>query len=85
MEHPNYYNPGSVTVSSVEDHIRLYSNSFNTLGSVKGEYDIKVDLTVPPVQHARRKVAIESKAATKEATDYMVQQDILKPQIEPTH
>ena len=46
--------------------------------------DIKVDPTVPPVQHARRKVPIESKAAIEEAIDYMVKQDILEPQIEPT-
>ena len=61
----------------------LYPNSFDRLGSLKGEYDIKVDPTVPPVQHARRKVPIESKAAIKEAIDYMVKQDILGPQTEP--
>ena len=57
---------------------------FDRLGSLKGEYDIKVDPTVPPVQHVRRKVPIESKAAIEEAIDYMVKQDILEPQIEPT-
>ena len=39
---------------------------------------------MPPVQHARRKVPIESKATIEEAIDYMVKQDILEPQIEPT-
>ena len=39
---------------------------------------------MPSVQHARRKVLIESKAAIEEAIDYMVKQDILDPQIEPT-
>ena len=39
---------------------------------------------MPPVQHVRRKVPIESKAAIEEAIDYMVKQDILEPQIEPT-
>ena len=72
-EHPIYQNPCSVTVSSVEDLQRLYPNSFGRLGSLKGEYDIKVDPTVPPVKHARRKMPIESKAAIKEAIDYMVQ------------
>ena len=47
-------------------------------------YDIKVDQTVPPVQHVRRKVPKESKAAIEEAIDYMVKQDILESQIEPT-
>ena len=83
-EHPIFHKPGSIKISSVEDLLKLYPNSFDRLGSLKGEYDIKVDLTVPPVQHARRKVPIESKAAIEEATDYMVKQDILEPQIEPT-
>ena len=52
--------------------------------ALKEEYDIKVDPTVPQVQHGRRKVSIESKAAIKEAIGYMVKQDILEPQIEPT-
>ena len=39
---------------------------------------------MPPVQHARRKVPIESKQAIEEAFDYMVKQDILEPQIKPT-
>ena len=64
--------------------LKLYPNSFDRLGSLKGEYDIKVDPTVPPVQDVRGKVPIESKAAIEEAIDYMVKQDILEPQIEPT-
>ena len=82
-EHPIFHKPGSIKISSVEDLLRLYPYSFDKLGSLKGEYDIKVDPTVPPVQHARRKVPIESKAAIEEAIDYMVKQDILEPQIEP--
>ena len=83
-EHPIFHKPGSIKISSVEDLLRLYPNSFDRLGSLKGEYDIKVDPTVPPVQHVRKKVPIESKAAIEEAIDYMVKQDILEPQIEPT-
>ena len=83
-EHPIFHKPGSIKISSVEDLLRLYPNSFDRLGSLKGEYDIKVDPTVPPVQHVKRKVPIESKAAIEEAIDYMVKQDILEPQIEPT-
>ena len=78
-EHPIFHKPGSIKISSVEDLLKLYPNSFDRLGSLKGEYDIKVDPTVPPVQHARRKVSIESKAAIEEAIDYMVKQDILEP------
>ena len=83
-EHPIFHKPGSIKVSSVQDLLRIYPNSFDRLGSLKGEHDIKVDSTVPPVQHVRRKVPIESKAAIKEAIDPMVKQDILEPQIKPT-
>ena len=39
---------------------------------------------MPPVQQAKRKVPIKSKAAIKEAIDYMIQEDILELQIKPT-
>ena len=83
-EYPIFHQPGSIAINSVEDLLKLYPNSFDRLGLLKGEYDIKVDLTVPPVQHARRKVPIESKAAIEEAIDYMVSEGILEQQIEPT-
>ena len=83
-EYPIFHKPGSIAINSVEDLIKLYPNSFDRLGSLKGEYDIKVDPTVPPVQHARRKVPTESKAAIEEVIDYMVSEGILEPQIEPT-
>ena len=83
-EYPIYHKPGSIAINSVEDLIKLYPNSFDRLGSLKGAYDIKVDPTVPPVQHARRKVPIESKQAIEEAIDYMVSEGILEQQMEPT-
>ena len=82
--YPIFHKPGSIAINSVEDLIKLYPNSFDRLGSLKGEYDIKVDPTVPPVQHARRKVPIESKEAIEEAIDYMVSEGILEQQIKPT-
>ena len=42
-EHPIFHKPGSIKISSVEDLLRLYPNSFDRLGSLKGEYDIKED------------------------------------------
>ena len=72
-----------IAINSVEDLIKLYPNSFAILGFSKGAYDIKVDLTVPPIQHARRKVPID-KQAIEEAIDYMVSEGILEQQIEPT-
>ena len=40
---------------------KLYPNLFDRLGSLKGAYNIRVDPTVKPATHARRKVTIKSK------------------------
>ena len=62
----------------------MYPNSFDRIGSLKGEYTIKIDPTIAPVQQARCKVTIESKEAICMALDSMITGDILEPQIEPT-
>ena len=62
----------------------MYPNSFDRIGSLKGEYTIKIDPSIAPVQQARRKVPIESKEAIGAALDSMIAGDILEPQIEPT-
>ena len=62
----------------------MYLNSFDRIGSLKGEYTIKIDPSIAPVQQARRKVPIESKEAICMALDSMIEGDILEPQIEPT-
>ena len=62
----------------------MYPNSFDRIGSLKGEYTIKIDPSVAPVQQARCKVPIESKEAICVALDSMIEGDILEPQIEPT-
>ena len=60
---PIYHEPGTVSCKMVEDLKKLYPNSFDRLGSLKGEYNIRVDPTVKPATHARRKLPIESKEA----------------------
>ena len=62
-EAPIYHEPGTVPCKTVEDLKKLYPNSFDRLGSLKGAYNIRVDPTVKPATHARRKVPIESKEA----------------------
>ena len=47
----------------MEDLKKLYPNSFDRLGSLKGEYNIRVDPTIKPATHARKKVPIKSKEA----------------------
>ena len=48
---PIYMEPGSVTIDSTRDLQALFPNSFDCIRDMQGEYDIKTDLTVPPVQH----------------------------------
>ena len=83
-EAPIYHEPGTVSCKTVEDLKKLYPNSFDRLGSLKGEYNIQVDPTVKPVTHARRKVPIESKEAIDKELDYLIEEEIITEQVEPT-
>ena len=83
-EAPIYHEPGTVSCKTVEDLKKLYPNSFDRLGSLKGAYNIRVDPTVKPVTHARRKVPIESKEAIDRELDYLIEEEIITEQVEPT-
>ena len=81
---PIYVEPGSTTIDSTRDLQALFPNSFDCIGDMKGQYDIKTDPTVPPVQHRRQKVPIEYKEEIKKELGEMVQQGIITKQTEPT-
>ena len=83
-EAPIYHEPGTVSCKTVEDLKELYPNSFDRLGSLKGAYNIRVDPTVKPATHARRKVPIESKEAIDKELDYLIEKEIITEQVEPT-
>ena len=83
-EAPIYHEPGTVSCKTVEDLKKLYPNSFDRLGSLKGAYNIMIDPTVKPVTHARRKVPIESKEAIDKELDYLIEEEIITEQVEPT-
>ena len=83
-EAPIYHEPGTVSWKTVEDLKKLYPNSFDRLGSLKGAYNIRVDPTVKPATHARRKVPIESKEAIDKELDYLIEEEIITEQVEPT-
>ena len=51
---------------------------------MKGAYNIRVDPTVKPAIHARRKVPIESKEAIDKELDYLIEEEIIMEQVEPT-
>ena len=81
---PIYVEPGSVTIDSTRDLQALYPNSFDCISDMQGEYDIKTDPTVPPVQHGRWKVPIEYKEEIEKELAEMVCQRIITKQTEPT-
>ena len=83
-EAPIYHEPGTVSCKTMEDLKKLYPNSFDRLGSLKGAYNIRVDPTVKPATHARSKVPIESKEAIDKELDYLIEEEIIMEQVEPT-
>ena len=83
-EVPMYHEPGTVSCKTVGDLKKLYPYSFDRLGSLKGEYNIRVDPTVKPATHARRKVPIKSKEAIDKELDYLIEEEIIMEQVEPT-
>ena len=83
-EKPIFHEPVGTLIKDKEQLTAMYPNSFDRIGSLKGEYTIKIDPSIAPVQQARHKVPIESKEAISAALDSMIASDILEPQIEPT-
>ena len=83
-EAPIYHEPGTVSCKTVEDLKKLYPNSFDRLGSLKGAYNIRIDPSVKPAMHARRKVPIESKEAIDRELDCLIEEEIIMEQVEPT-
>ena len=83
-EAPIYHDPGTVSCKTVEDLKKLYPNLFDRLGSLKGAYNIRMDPTVKPATHARRKVPIKSKEAIDKELDYLIEEEIITEQVEPT-
>ena len=81
---PIYVEPGSVSIDSTRDLQALFPNSFYCIRDMQGEYNIKTDLTIPPVQHGRWKVPIEYKEEIEKELAEMVQQRIITKQTEPT-
>ena len=73
-----------MTIDSTRDLQALFPNSFDCIGDMQGEYDIKTDPTVPPVQHGRWKVPIEYKEEIEKELAEMVWQRIITKQTEPT-
>ena len=83
----NHVSQDHLTTDSVTDIIALknvFPNSFDTTGNMPGQYTIRVDTSIHPVQHARRKVPIEAKEEIEKALQKMVDNEIITPVTEPT-
>ena len=81
---PIYMEPGSIRINSTRDLQTLYPNSFNWIGDMSGEYDIKTDPRVPPVQHGRHKVPMKPKVEIEKELNEKVHQGVIVTQTEPT-
>ena len=81
---PIYMEPGNIQINSTKDLQTLYAKSFDQISDMSGEYDIKIDLQVPPVQHGRCKVPIKYKTEIEKELNDMVCQGIIAKQMEPT-
>ena len=75
------------TTANVKDTFSLkqaFPTSFDTVGNMPGKYLIKIDATVPPVQHARCKVPIHYKEEIERKLLEMEQLQIIAPVTTPT-
>ena len=81
---PIYVEPGSTSINSTRDLQALFPNSFDYIGDMSGEYNIKTDPTVLPVQHRRHKVPTEYKDEIENQLGEMVWQGTIMKQTEPT-
>ena len=73
---------GGMTTESL---LRRYPQVFSEdVGELEGEYHIKIDKTMHPVQHAPRKVPVALRNPLKSELDHMVEKDIIAPVTTPT-
>ena len=63
---------------------QAFPTSFDTVSNMPGKYSIKIDATVPPVQHARCKVPIHYKEEIEKKLLEMEQLQIIEPVTTPT-
>ena len=62
-EAPIYHEPGTVSCKTVEDLKKLYPNSFDRLGSLKGAYNIRID------KGSKSQVQAENANAPRKSSD----------------
>ena len=63
---------------------QILANVFQKVGHLDGNYSIRLDESVHPVQHAPRSVSVALRQPLRKELDKLVTQEILAPVIEPT-
>ena len=72
-------------VLSKEEFVAKFPKVFSDgVGKLEGEYKIRLDPTVQPVQHAPRRVAVALRPKLKETLDDLVVQNVITPVTKPT-
>ena len=77
---------GHLTTADVRDIIALrnaFPNGFDTTGNMPGQYTLRVDSSVLPVQHDHRKVPIKAREEIEQALQKMVDNGIIVLVTEP--
>ena len=70
---------------SVEELMSKFRKVFSEgVGQLKGEYKIKLDKTVPPVQHVPRRITVALRSKLKEALDDLEAHSVIAPVTTPT-
>ena len=67
-EAPIYHEPGTVSCKTVEDLKKLYPNSFDRLGSLKGAYNIRIDPSVKPSNACQEEGANRVQRSNRQGT-----------------
>lgn len=75
--------PGTSVISK-ENLLTNYSTVFSEgVGKLEGEYHIRLDMKIEPVQQAPRRVPVALREPLKRTLDILVEQDILAPVTKP--
>ena len=74
----------ATTITTVEDLKKRYPKQFDVIGNFEGEYHIKTDPNIPPVQHPRRKTPTEYQEKIEKELNKLEQQKVITKVTEPT-
>ena len=73
------------SLTSAQDIIKKYPAVFSEgVGHLEGQYRIRLDESIPPVQHAQRRIPVPLREELQRTLSELTQQGIITPVQEPT-